>query len=259
MLLATCCADAQVIGGLLNDDLYKTRVKLVDEFFERFNGKELRPDIKTGIGDTELKNLLFLFNVGMFKSAQDSAFIEAKVFAQKVLRDSIHINYNDSTWVAKATCHGKMKGKAVDFVLYLNVENRRGKLYKWVIAKAEGDIFKLTPSVEKETIMLMPDDHETNFMSLKRITTEKDDYILNYKQKQFQVDETSVFYSLVNSGLLDIEFVKPLEFIFFQVPGYTFTITHFERESFNTGWLISSLKKTAEEEKAKFLNYIYNK
>lgn len=259
MLLATSCADAQVIGGLLNDDLYKTRVKLVDEFFERFNGKELRPDIKTGTDDAELKNLLVLFDAGMFKSAQDSAFIEAKKFAQKVLRDSIHINYKDSTWVAKATCHGRLKGKAVDFILYLNVENRQGKLYKWVIAKAEGDIFKLAPTVEKETIMLMPDDHETNFMSLKRVTTEKDDYILNYKQKQFHVDETSVFYSLVYSELLNIEFVKPLEFIFFQVPGYTFTITHFERENFNAGWLINSLKKTTEKEKSIFLNYIYNK
>lgn len=259
MLLAASCADAQVIGGLLNDNLYKAKVKLVDEFFERFNGREFRPDIKPEMKDAELLNLLVLFDGGVFTSPQDSAFIEAKTFVQKVLQDSIHINYNDTTWVAKATCHGKLKGKTVDFTLYLNVENRRGKLYKWVIAKAEGDIFKLSPSVEKETIMLMPDDHETNFMSLRRITTEKDDYILNYKQKQFNVDETSVFYSLVNAGLLDIEFVKPLEFLFFQVPGYIFTVTYIERDNYNAGWLISSFKKTTEEEKTVFLNNIYNK
>jgi len=258
MLLAASCADAQVIGGLLNEDLYNTRVKLVDEFFERFNGKEFRPDIRKDSEDAGLKNLLLLFNAGLFKSAQDSVFIEAKSFARKVIKDSIKINYKDSVWIAKATCHGKLRSKPVDFTLYLNVENRRGKLYKWVIARAEGSIFCLTPSVEKETIMLMPDDHETNFMSLHRITTEKDDYILNYKQKNYSIDQTAVFYTLVNAGLLDIEYVKNLDFLFFQVSGYMFTISHFERESYNAGWLISSLEKISEEEKAKFLNYIYN-
>ena len=259
MLSAACFANAQIIGGLLNDDLYKTRVKLVDEFFDRFNGKELRPDIKADSEDAKLRNLLVLFNGKMFKSMEDSAFVEAKTFAEKVIQDSILLHYQDSTWIAKASCHGKLKGKTVDFTLYLNVENRRGKMYKWVISKAEGSIFNLTPSLEKESIMLMPDDHETNFMSLHRITTEKDDYILNYKQKEFNIDPTSVFYTYVYAGLLDIEYVNSLDFIFLQVPEYRFTISHFERDSYNAGWLISSLEKVTDEEKTEFLNYIYNK
>lgn len=259
MLSAVNSINAQIIGGLLNDDLYKTRVKLVDEFFDRFNGKELRPDIKAGSDDAKLRNLLVLFNAGMFKSMEDSAFVEAKTFAEEIIRDSIVLHYQDTTWIAKASCHGKLKGNAVDFTLYLNVENRRGKMYKWVIAKAEGSIFNLMPSLQKESIMLMPDDHETNFMSLHRITTEKDDYILNYKQKYFSVDPTTVFYAYVYAGLLDIEYVKPLEFVFLQVPGYRFSIGHFERENYNAGWLINSLEKITDEEKTEFLNYIYNK
>lgn len=259
MLSVTNFTNGQVIGGLLNDDLYKTKVKLVDEFFDRFNGKELRPDIKTDSEDAKLKNLLVLFNGKMFKSMEDSAFVEARTFAEKVIQDSIILHYQDSTWIAKASCHGKLKGKAVDFILYMNVENRRGNMYKWVIAKVEGSIFHLTPSLQKESIMLMPDDHETNFMSLHRITTEKDDYILNYKQKYFNVDPTTVFYAYVYAGVLDIEYVKPLEFVFYQVPGYKFTISHFERENYNAGWLINSLEKVSDEEKTEFLNYIYNK
>lgn len=259
MLLVTNFTNGQVIGELLNDDLYKTRVKLVDEFFDRFNGKELRPDIKTDSKDAKLKNLLVLFNGKMFKSMEDSAFVEAKTFAEKVLQDSILLHYQDSIWFAKASCHGKLKGKAVDFTLYLNVENRHGKMYKWVITRAEGSIFNLTPSLQKESIMLMPDDHETNFMSLRRITTEKDDYILNYKQKYFSVDPTSVFYSYVYSGILDIEYVKSLDFIFYQVPGYKFTISHFERENYNAGWLINSLEKVTDEEKTQILNHFYSK
>lgn len=257
-LFVTDYANAQM-NGLLSDDLYNTRVKLVDEFFDRFNGKELRSDINADSQEARLNNLLLLFNSEMFKSLEDSAFVEAKNFAQKVLDDSIALHYQDTAWVAKATCRGLLKDKTVDFTLYLNVENRHGKYYKWVISKAEGEAFHLTPSLQKENIMLMPDDHETNFMSLQRITTEKDDYILNYKQNRFFLDLTSVFYAYVYAGLLDIEYVKELEFIFLQVPGYRFTVSHFEREKFNAGWLISSLEKVSEEEKEDFLNYIYNR
>ncbi len=259
MLLATSYSNAQVLGNLLDNNLYDARIKLVDEFFERFNGKAMRSDIKADSQDADFKNLLVLFNGEMFKSLQDSAFMEAKSFAHKVLQDSVQINYNDTTWIAKATCHGTFKGKPVDFTLYLNVENRYGKLYKWVIAKAEGNIFSLKPSLEKESIMLMPDDHETNFMSLRRITTEKDDYILNYKQKQFSIDQTSVFYAFVNTGQLEIEYVKSLEFMFFQVPEYKFSISYFERDAYNAGWLINSLERVTDKEKAEFLNYIYNR
>lgn len=259
MLLATSYTNAQVLGNLLDNNLYGARIKLVDEFFERFNGKAMRPDIKADSQDADFKNLLVLFNGEMFKSSQDSTFREAKSFAHKVLQDSVQLNYQDTAWIAKATCHGTFKEEPVDFTLYLNVENRHGRLYKWVIAKAEGNIFRLKPSLEKESIMLMPDDHETNFMSLRRITTEKDDYILNYKQKQFSIDQTSVFYAFVNTGLLNIEYVRGLEFIFFQVPEYKFSISHFERDTYNAGWLISSLERVTDEEKAEFLNYIYNK
>ena len=125
--------------------------------------------------------------------------------------------------------------------------------------KAEGEIFKLKPSLNSDKIMLMPDDHETNFMSLHRVTTEKDDLITRYMQKSYLLDETSVFLSDVYNGLLDIEYVKDLQFIFYQVPGYVFRIKFIERETNNTGWLITSFYKAPEEKKTDFLNYLYNK
>ena len=259
MILVTMQMEAQILGGLLNDDLYKTRIKLVDEFFLRFNGDELRPDIKATDKDAKLKNLIVLFDGKLLKSFEDSAFVEAKTFAQRILDDSIRINYRDTTWFAKAACKGTFKGKSIDFTLYLNVEKRQEDMYKWVIAKAEGDIFSLTPSLSKESIMLMPDDHETNFMSLHRITTEKDDYILNYKQRDYMPDETTVFYTLVYNGLLDIDYVKELKFVFLQVPGYVFSVSHFDRDNYNAGWLIDSLSRATDKEKREIIDYIYKK
>lgn len=195
----------------------------------------------------------------MFKSKDDAKFKEAQNLVDTVLAKNIHINYSDTTWFAKAICHGKFRGKEIDFTLYLNVEHRKEDMYKWVIAKAEGEIFKLKPSLNSDKIMLMPDDHETNFMSLHRVTTEKDDLITRYMQKSYPLDETSVFLSDVYNGLLDIEYVKDLQFIFYQVPGYVFRIKFIERETNNTGWLITSFYKAPEEKKTDFLNYLYNK
>lgn len=252
-------ANAQkVITNDLNAELYDSRIKLVDEFFDRFNGKEGHPDISRKDKDYRKKNLMFVFNGRMFKSKEDAKFKELQNFINTVIEMNISINYSDTTWFAKAVCHGKLKGKEVDFTLYLNVEHRKEDMYKWVIAKAEGDVFKLKPSLKSEKIMLMPDDHETNFMSLHRITTEKDDLISCYIQKNYPLDETSVFLSDVYNGLLDIDYVKDLQFIFYQVPNYVFRIKFIERETNNTGWLITNFDKVSEDEKEDFLDYLYN-
>ena len=252
-------ANAQkVITNDLNAELYDSRIKLVDEFFDRFNGKEGHPDISRKDKDYRKKNLMSVFNGRMFKSKEDAKFKELQNFINTVIEKNISINYSDTTWFAKAVCHGKLKGKEVDFTLYLNVEHRKEDMYKWVIAKAEGDVFKLKPSLKSEKIMLMPDDHETNFMSLHRITTEKDDLISCYIQKNYPLDETSVFLSDVYNGLLDIDYVKDLQFIFYQVPNYVFRIKFIERETNNTGWLITNFDKVSEDEKEDFLDYLYN-
>lgn len=242
----------------LAKEIYKCRIKLVDEFFDRFNGKESRADVKSEDENFRMKNLLLLFDGKKFKSNEDSLFKEALAMVETIRKNNTRILYSDSTWFAKAECHVKFKGKPASIVLYLNVERRKSDMFKWVIARAEGDVLKLNPSFSSDRIMLMPDDHETNFMSLHRITTEKDDYITLYNSKKNQIDETSVFYAYVYNGLLDIDYVKNLEFIFMQVPGYSFSIKQIERETYNSGWLIHSFNKMSDTDKQQFLDSFYN-
>jgi hypothetical protein len=188
----------------------------------------------------------------------DTLFVAAQEFADNVLKTKAKINYADTTWIAVAQCHGKFNGKDTDFMLILNLENRGKDMYKWVISKAEGDIFALTPSYKSDMLMIMPDDHETNFMSLKRITADQDNLILNYSQKDYNLDQTSVFFSFVNQGLLDIEYVSDLQFIFFQVKGWQFTIKEINRYSKNSGWLITSFSKINDDDKEKIISNILN-
>lgn len=255
-----CCytVNGQMLMSDIDAGLYKARVKLMDEFFDRFNGREGRPDIDDTDSLYRKKNLLLLFDGALFKTNKEKTLEEVQELIDSIASSNVQLNYSDSSWFARVVCQGKYKTKEVDFTLYLKVERRREDMFKWVIVKAEGDLFKLRPSKSSERIMLMPDDHETNFMSLHRITNEKDDYITNYAYRGFEVDETTVFFSFVYSGLLDIDNVTGLEFIFLQVPGYVLTVKDVARDTFNAGWLIVSYDKVSDAEKQNIQKKLYS-
>ena len=52
---------------LLNREQYMAKVKLIDEFFARFNGEELRNDLGPEYSDRE-SGVLLLFDIAKFKS-----------------------------------------------------------------------------------------------------------------------------------------------------------------------------------------------
>ena len=176
---------------------------------------------------------------------------------QQAIDNKVQLQYADSLWFAKEKCKGSYKGKETSFFLYLTIEQRGEDMYKWVIQKAEGKIFELTPKVKNERIMLMPDDHETRFTSLHRVTSDYQESVTNFASKYYQVDATTAFYTMVQTGLLKIDFIDNVKLIFLQIPEYTFSIEYFDREGNNSGWLISNLWKMNNDEKKQFLNNIY--
>lgn len=249
---------AQVVTfNELNTYMQKVRIGLVDEFFDRFNGKTTHPDIPASKKNSEINNLMMLYNLSMFTSKNDSLYKEALCMMETVRKDSISIQFSDSTWVALAHCKGTMNGRSIKFDLYLNTQKRKGNMYKWVIARADSKLFDITPRNTNENIMLMPDDHETNFLSMRRMTNEQPFNVNLFMSKDIDYDKTSVFAYLVYSGKLKIDYVDDLEFIFTQIPGYIFHIKYFEREKNNAGWLISNFYRTTDNTKVSFLNTIH--
>ncbi len=224
----------------LDRDLYLSQIHLVDEFMDRFNGKSHMPNLPKELLNDRKNQILLLFDLGIFESREDSLFIEAEKFAQKVINDSIRLHYEDSTWYAKALCEGTLNKKPVEFTLYLRVDTTATGVYTWFVSGAEGNAFKIDSLKDHKPFTLMPDDHETNFMSLYRMTDETFDYITDFISDKIDINQTTVFITLVKLNLLKIEYVKDLEFVFNQVPGYRFTIKYASREKLNAGWLINS-------------------
>lgn len=250
LMVGNCCAvlsQTQILKTL-NRDQYLAKVKLVDEFFARFNGQETRQDISNKYKD-RASSIMLLFDLAKFKSKSDSGFVAAEQFAKDVVSDSIYINYEDGKWFAKAKCTGVLSQKSVNFYLYLTVEEVRDSVYKWVIANVDGDIFKTMRDKPHEELFISPNSHELFFSSLRNITKDSYEFIDDYAKKTFKANQLSVFMTLVRCGKLKINAVSDLEFVFTQVPNYIFTIRHFERESRNAGWLIGKLEKITEKDK----------
>lgn len=258
LTLSPLTSVAQSLDGL-NNYLQKTRVGLVDEFIDRFNGKITHPDIPRTQTGSRKKNLLILFDLSQFKSKNDAQYKEAEKMADAVIKNNVKIHYADATWTALAHCNGTLHGKTVKFDLYLTVESRGKDMYKWVITNAKGNIFQAEAKNKKGNIMLYPDDHETNFISLHRMTSEQPYNVVRFMEKDFYYDTASVFAYMVHSGQLKIDYVDDLEFVFTQVPGYIFHIRYFQREKSNAGWLISKFYKTTPKEKTQFLNSLHRK
>lgn len=255
--IVSVTANAQLVNEL-SPGMYNVKVKLVDEFFARFNGVETRKDIPRS-KDARKKNLLMLLNLANYKSKNDPKLFVADSMMQKVMDKNVKLHYEDSLWVAKVKCRGKYKGKVVNFHLELTVEHRDKDMYKWVIQKAEGSLFDLTPKVRNEQIMLMPDDHETRFTSLHRVTSDYQECVTNFADKHYQVDPITVFYTMVQTGLLKIDFVDDVKFTFLQVPSYAFSVRYFDREGNNLGWLVDNIWKMDDDEKRQFLDNVYKK
>ncbi len=246
------------IFDMLNSDLYRGRVKLVSEFMQRFNGEEKNPYIDPNASEIEKINLCQLFDAEYILKNRQIVEPKAFQFIDSILQNNVKIHYNDAEWFAKIKCFGLFKGKEVPFNMYLTVESRGKDMYKWVIADVDGKIFNLSPSRESDKIMLLPNEHESNFMRLNSITSEKDDYITLYSTESLKQDRLTVFNTLVYYGFLNIDYISDIEYTFLQVPGYTFTIKEFERESTNSGWLVSEWSEISDADKESILQRLYH-
>ncbi len=248
LILSSISANAQIVVN--NDSIAKEilnpQLKLVEDFMSRFNEHSLN----TRTENIKRINLMNLFDNNMFGyyDTSDARYKLAMDFIDDIIKSNTLIHYEDTlSWFACVPCHGLLEGRPVDFFLFLNVENYGKDLYKWTIAKAKGDIFKILPAGSYGIIS--PNAHETDFTNLKEITYQIPDRILNFRQNKFSLDETTVFYLLVYSGHLKIEYVHDIQYYFLQVPDWIFTIQCFNRMQKNGGWLITDFQKISNKDK----------
>ena len=240
-----------VAGSGFDEAKLKMRVKQLDEFVARFNYEK---DVEgKSVGDKRDTAMRKRYVLGLFNGdllVGDSVKREYVAFAERVVNPKapVYLRFADEKWRAEAFCQATFNGKPVRISLLLRTDKVHDDEYKWAIASAEGEMFKLAPDRRNPGIRISPVDNELGFMNMSDISSgENRRNVLNHSPRGYSPNKLTVFNTLVYSGLLKIDYVQKIVYRFEQVPGYVFTVEHFERNTGNVGWLISGLIKTKNE------------
>lgn len=239
-LLMYASAFAQGLETTPELENFKYHVKQIEEFMERFNGEVSLFDKKSP--DWQQKNLMLLFERDVYMKRRT----DADYFIAQAIQRNVRLNFNDSTWLAEATCEADYAGKPTKVKLWLSLESAGKDMLKWVLCGAEGKLLELKPQKAGLGLKISPVDHELNFMSLSSITNREASNIVYYKGRAIQVDQLSVFLALVHERRLKIRHVQNLQF-HFNIHGLSFIVSNFDKEEINSGWLISNFQVNEDE------------
>lgn len=243
---------SQFLGGgftLEQEAKLTARVKQLDEFMNRFNyerniyNQDLVPD--DSLVFKRQLYLLSLFDRNYLNEAQlDTALEQHITTFLNTVTDTAQprfIRFHDGQWDAKAEAIFTYGGKEYTGHLTLQTALDSAQNSKWVLTDFQAEIFSLNPVDTQTYRALSPISHELNFSKLAKITETDAANILAYTAQSYQPDYLAIALFLIRTGQLKIQYFKTIKYYFRQVPGYLFEVRHFDRNTYNSGWLISRL------------------
>ena len=242
-------AQSSSLNGFSEDEtvLY-TMNKQVGQFVKRFNmeedpyGKVLSTDDKR-YRNNELRQQLL---PGMFDKYNPRTSGKLKeFFIDDVTSEdsSVFLNFLDKNWFAEVSTTYIADGAEVNIILYLSLE-KENLGSKWVISNVWYSYFpSLFPeidSTEQAKYFLHPMSHELDFMNLHK-ALDHPDRVQYYASKNYRPDFLTLFFYQSKMGKLKFKQINDVKFHFFQIPGWYFELSYFNRNDTNSGWLISNL------------------
>ena len=258
---------SQVIGDYVEDetDLY-TSTKQVNQFFRRFNGEEDTKGERYYPEDKDYRNpelrKKYLENLFNNENSYLKAGLKTDFFGRLLdVKDPVFLEFHGGDWFAEVTTTFNYQGAEHFLTLFLQLENDTVGS-KWVITKVYFEPFarlfadqdSLRSSGQK---FLHPMSHEIDFMNLVR-TFEDKTSLEQYLAWKYHPDYLTLFIYEFKKGNLEFKSITKVKFHFFQVDGWYFELSDFNRKGYNTGWLISALMKVNKDEKDIMLKYIYH-
>lgn len=254
---------AQLLDKEDESKLY-AETKQVNQFFRRFNGEEdekgerYYPKDKLYRSEKLRKKYIGI----LFDASNTGLRGDLKVqFAKEVLEKTqpAILDFHAGNWFAEVKTTFTMNGKTEAVTLFMELEKAQQGT-KWVISKAHADMFD--PYFIRDTSrvgrFMHPMSHELDFMNLRKAFNYTDS-ISQFTVKKFAPDHLSLLLYEVKKGDMKFKTVEEVKFHFFQVKGWYFEISEFNRSGYNTGWLISNLVKLKNDgEKTILKRYLYN-
>ena len=254
-------AQSGLKGFTEDETILYTMNKQVGQFVKRFNmeedayGKPL-PESDNRYHNNQLRKDLL---PGMFDKYNPRTSGTLKQFFIDDVTDkdsSVFLNFLDRNWYAEvATTFVQDNGKEVNIILYLTLE-KENLGSKWVISNAWFNrfpaMFRTPDSMEQAQYFLHPMSHELDFMNLHKALNSPDQ-VQYYTSKNYRPDYLTLFFYQVKTGNLTFKQIDDVKFHFFQIPGWYFELSFFNRTDTNSGWLISNLICVNENEKKELI------
>lgn len=261
-LLCTHLVEAQLLDKE-DESRLMAETKQVNQFFRRFNGEEdekgerYYPRDKAYRSEKLRKKYIGI----LFDADNKSISSDLKVQFAKDALDKTHpaiLDFHAGNWFSEVNTTFVMNGKTESVTLLMELEKAQ-EGYKWVISRVHADMFD--PYFKRDTTrvgrFLHPMSHELDFMNLRKAFNYTDS-ISQFTVKRFVPDHLSIFLYEVRRGNLKFKTVEQVKFHFFQVKGWYFEISEFNRSGYNNGWLISNLVKLNNETETKILRKYLN-
>lgn len=262
-LIAFSVSHAQLLDKEDESRLY-AETKQVNQFFRRFNGEENEkgdryyPKDKLYRNDKLRKKYIGI----LFDASNSSISGDLKVqFAKDVLDKTppVVLDFHGGNWFAEVNTTFTMNGKTESVTLFMEIEKaQQGS--KWVISRAHADMFDsyFVRDTMRVGRFMHPMSHELDFMNLRKAFNYTDS-ISQFTVSRFRPDHLSLLLYEIRKGNLKFKTVEMVKFHFFQVKGWYFEISEFNRSGYNTGWLISNLVKLKNDgEKTILERYLYS-
>ena len=261
--LALCFnVDAQVLGNLgdveMDERALYTMTKQMGQFINRFNYEEDQYGKKLNQNDARFRNpdkrkdvLPLLFDL---ENPRTSGALR-DFFVEDLIKNNQFMEFLGGDWYSEVSAKFKWKGKDVDISIILALEEE-GLGSKWVITNVFFSEFqKYFPQgelAEREKHFLHPMSHELDFMNIYKVFSDKQ-IVEYYASTDYQPDYLTLFFYEIKQGNLVFERVDSVKFHVFQIKNWYFEVSWFNRDGYNSGWLISNLFYLKDEEKASLI------
>ncbi len=239
--------------------LFAWEVKQIDEFIERFDNndqtliKQYQQKHNTSPLTRE-KLIKSLFNA----ERTDWNYADITNFIKQVndTINPVHIDFYDNNWFANVTCAVVWNNKPENVILKLKIQKQPNGSSKWVIADIDARFLgknssganaktdqPILPRATDSNATLNPMSHATDFLNIDMVTKDVKN-ISNYiaTSNSYSNDMCLFINECLNNRIKILRSVT-VTYRFLQIKGWDMEVQQYNRQTKNSGWLISKLIK----------------
>ena len=241
--------------GFLNDENFAMKVKQIDEFMDRFNSLGSTP-IQQYVRehhsiDTVSRTSLIL---SLFDQ-EDTTWNQnaVRTFVTDVIQDSVPVtlDFYDEGWYAELDCTGRYRGREENFTLVLSLEVLpHGRGSKWVIEGVSAGFLEPKQSRDHRRA-LNPASYGNDFIDLSEVLQDTAN-VRNYLNTDRQHSQLLLFLNEMHQKHLRFQRVNRITYHFLQIDNWIVKVRDFNRDTPNSGWLISELLHVNDKQKLQY-------